>query len=152
MIKMTLLTITMMIIMTMMVMVVVMTILFPAIFLLPTEPKAPDIHADYKSVVLVDEKYNMSITVGSNATVYARSVLVLICNASSSPHPDIYWTKNGDDIFGSQVDEDRKLYLFHDPAQNGEYSCEARNFMGSAKSSSYITFIGEAISFYCQSL
>ena len=136
MIKMMLLMITMML--------VVMTI-FPAIFL-PTEPKAPDIHADYKSLVFADEKYNISITVGSNATVYARSVLVLICNASSSPHPDIYWTKNGDDIFGSQIGgEDRKLYLSHDPAQSGEYSCEARNFMGGAKSSSYITFIGEAI-------
>lgn len=115
-------------------------------FCVLTEPAAPEIHSDFKDAVFTENRKNITITVGTNATVYGQSVLVLTCNASGSPPPVIHWTRNGRSIMEMHAIQN-KLFLTHDPAQSGEYSCVATNFIGKAKLSSNIQFIGKIIYF-----
>lgn len=81
-------------------------------------------------------------TVGSNVTVYGKSLLMLVCNVSGSPRPYVEWSKENGQIDRKYINEDN-LLLPHNVALSGKYLCKAKNIAGQKQLASHIKFVGK---------
>lgn len=69
-----------------------------------------------------------------NQEVLAGSDILLNCQATGDPHPDIHWSKKGDhdiDIEKVKIVHGKGLRIENvHPSDDGVYVCEANNIMG----------------------
>ena len=108
-----------------------------------SDPQQPKIFSDFKTEVFTDSYKILPVTVGSNVTAYGKSLLMLVCNVSGTPKPNIEWSKGNGKIERKYIKRDN-LLLPHNVALSGKYFCKARNFAGQTQLASDIKFIGKA--------
>lgn len=107
-----------------------------------TDPQKPQIFSDFRVEVFTDNYKILPITIGSNVTAYGKSLLMLVCNVSGIPRPNIEWGKENGEIETKYI-KGGNLLLPHNVALSGKYVCTAKNIVGETQLESYIQFIGK---------
>lgn len=121
--------------------------LFPVLNIF-TVPNKPNIFADDSSLSFGPDKEKVEVTVGGKVTLFTGSMLTIKCPVIGKPPPRVWWLGKGKPIsvgkakmIGNDLVIDKIDKIF-----SLDYTCNARNFRGSASAITSVIVLGKLLS------